>query len=137
VLSAFAQRGFHVLVPFGDGHPYDLVLHLAGAEFLRVQCKTAWPKGGCLVFNCRSTDHGRGPQSYAGLADIFGVFFPPRQSIYLVPIDGVANFEGRLRLDPTRNNQQRGVRMATEFEIDRWTTERLRGVAPGTALTAA
>jgi hypothetical protein len=107
VLSAFEQRGFHVLIPFGDGHPYDLAVHLHGSEFLRVQCKTARPQGGCLIFNARSTDHGRGPQSYVGLADIFGVYFPPRQAIYLVPIDGVANFEGRLRLEPTRNNQQR------------------------------
>jgi hypothetical protein len=137
VLSALVQRGFHVLVPFGDGHPYDLVLHLTGAEFLRIQCKTAWSKGGCLVFNCRSTDHGRGPQSYAGLADIFGVFFPPKQSVYLVPIDGVANFEGRLRLDPTRNNQRRRVRMATDFEIDRWTPEMLRKLATGVSLRAA
>jgi len=129
VLSAFAQRGFHVLIPFGDGHPYDLAVHLQGTEFLRVQCKTARPQGGCLIFNARSTDHGRGPQSYVGLADIFGVYFPPRQAVYLVPIKGVANFEGRLRLEPTRNNQRRGIRMAAEFEIDRWSAESLLGVA--------
>jgi hypothetical protein len=128
VLSAFAQRGFHVLVPFGDGHPYDLAIHLEGTEFLRVQCKTARPQGGCLIFNARSTDHGRGPQSYVGLADIFGVYFPPTQTVYLVPIDGVANFEGRLRLEPARNNQRRGVRIAAEFEIDRWSAESLHDV---------
>jgi hypothetical protein len=128
VLSAFAQRGFHVLIPFGDGHPYDLAVHLEGTEFLRVQCKTARPQGGCLIFNVRSTDHGRGPQSYIGLADIFGVYFPPTQTVYLVPIDGVANFEGRLRLEPTRNNQRRGVRIAAEFEIDRWSAESLHDV---------
>jgi hypothetical protein len=128
VLSAFEQRGFDVLIPFGDGHPYDLAVHLKGIEFLRVQCKTARPHGGCLVFNARSTDHGRGPRSYVGLADIFGVYFPPRQAVYLVPIDGVANFEGRLRLEPTRNNQRRGIRMAADFGIDRWSVESLHGV---------
>src|ERR1044071_10493502 len=137
VLSAFVQRGFRMSVPFGDGYPYDLVLHLRGTEFLRIQCKTAWRKGGCLVFNCRSTDHGRGPQSYAGLADVFGVFFPPNQSIYLVPIDGVANFEGRLRLNPPRNNQRRGIRMAAEFEFDRWTEGRLRQLLTGASLQVA
>jgi len=125
VLSAFAQRGFHVLIPFGDGHPFDLAIHLTGTEFLRVQCKTAWPKGGCLIFNARSTDHGRGPQSYVGLADIFGVYFPPKQTVYLVPIDGVANYEGRLRVEPARNNQRRGIRMAADFGIDRWSAESL------------
>jgi hypothetical protein len=137
VLSALIQRGLHVFVPFGDGHPFDLAVQIAGSTFLRVQCKTAWPKGGCLVFNCRSTDHGRGPQPYDGLADIFGVFFPPRQSVYLVPIYSVASFEGRLRLDPTLNNQRRRVRMAADFEVERWTPEALQKVAGGETLLAA
>jgi hypothetical protein len=125
VLAALVQRGFHVLVPFGEGQPYDLVVHLGEREFLRVQCKTAWPRGGCLIFNSRSTDHGRGPQSYLGLADIFGVYFPPKSAVYLVPIDAVAQFEGRLRLEPTLNNQRRRIRRATDFEIDRWTLDSL------------
>lgn len=89
------------------------------------------------MFNCRSTDHGRGPQSYAGLADIFGVYFPPNRSVYLVPIDGVANFEGRLRLEPTRNNQRRRVRMAAEFGIDRWSLGALRELVVARSLQAA
>ena len=125
VLNALTQRGFDVLLPFGGGQPFDLVVHLTDRCFVRVQCKTAWEEGGCLVFNCRSTDHGRGPQSYAGLADLFGVYFPPLDSVYLVPIDGVANFKGRLRLEPTRNNQRRRIRLAADFEIARWTSQAL------------
>jgi hypothetical protein len=131
------QRDFHVLVPFGDGHPYDLVVHLESTVFLRVQCKTAWPSRGCLIFNSRSTDHGHGPQSYLGRADIFGVFFPPNQTVYLVPIDAVADFEGRLRLDPPLNNQKRRVRLAADFEIDRWTPEAIYQAVSGTLLRAA
>jgi hypothetical protein len=118
-------------VPFGEGQPYDLAVHLGEHELLRVQCKTAWPQGGCLIFNNRSTDHGRGPQSYAGLADIFGVYFPPSRAVYLVPIDAVAQFEGRLRLEPTRNNQRRRIRQATDFEIDRWTVDSLLELVRG------
>jgi hypothetical protein len=128
VLAALVRRGFQVLVPFGEGQPYDLVVHLGKRKFLRVQCKTAWPRQGCIIFNCRSTDHGRGPQSYVGLADIFGVYFPPNQAVYLVPIDAVAQFEGRLRLEPTLNNQRRKIRQAMDFEIDRWTVDSLRAV---------
>lgn len=84
--------------------------------------------GGCLVFNCRSTDHGRGSQPYHGLADIFGVYFPPLRSVYLVPIDGVADFEGRLRLETPRNNQRRGIRFAAGFEVERWSPQRLQQV---------
>jgi hypothetical protein len=129
VLAALVSRGYHVLTPFGEGHSYDMVVDLGRSGFLRVQCKTAWPVKGCLVFNCRSTDHGRGPQSYRGLADNFGVYFPPRRSVYLVPIDAVAEFEGRLRLEPTRNNQKRRIRFAADFEIDRWSRDSLRELA--------
>jgi hypothetical protein len=129
VLNALVQRGFDVLQPFGGGQPYDLVLHVTGNVVLRVQCKMGWPKDGCLIFNRRTTDHGRGRHSYVGLADIFGVYFPPTQSVYLVPIDAVPDTEGRLRLEPTRNNQRRRVRLAAEYEIDRWTVAALTDTA--------
>jgi hypothetical protein len=128
VLHAFVDREFDVLTPFGGGQPFDLAVHLGSDRFLRVQCKAAWPKGGCLVFNTRSTDHGRGPQSYRGLADIFGVYFPPTRTVFLVPIDAVAEFEGRLRLEPTKNNQRKGIRLAADFEIDRWNRTALEGL---------
>jgi hypothetical protein len=89
---------------------------------------------GCVVFNTRSTDHGRGPQSYIGLADVFGVYFPPIETVYLVPIEEVASFEGRLRLEPTRNNQKRLIRYASEFEIERWSQESLRAQLTGAAM---
>jgi len=97
VLAALVRRGFHVLVPFGEGQPYDLAVHLGEGAF----------------------------------ADIFGVYFPPDGSVYLVPIQAVARFEGRLRLTPTRNNQRRRVREAADFEIDRWSAESLREVVRG------
>jgi hypothetical protein len=129
VLAALVQRGFHVLVPFGDGHPYDLVVSIRHSTFVRVQCKTAWVRGGCLIFRSRTTDHGRGPQSYLGLADVFGVYFPPTETVYIVPIGAVPGFEGRLRLEPTRNNQRKGVRFADQYELDRWTADSLATVA--------
>jgi hypothetical protein len=131
VLAELIQREFRVLVPFGDGHPYDLVIDLGNPGYLRVQCKTARPKGGCLVFNARTTDHGRGRQSYFGLADLFGVYFPPERTVYLVPVDAIPGFEGRFRLEPTRNNQKRFVRFAAEYEIDRWSAASLADLIPG------
>ena len=131
VLAALVERDIDVFTPFGGGHPFDLVAHLHRDLFLRIQCKAAWPRGGCVIFNSASTDHGHGPRSYRGLADVFGVFFPPTGIVYLVPVEAVSPFEGRLRLEPARNNQQKGVRLAADFEIDRWGRERLeRLVAP-------
>jgi hypothetical protein len=31
-------------------------------------------------------------------------------------------------LEPTRNNQKRGVRFASDFEIDRWSVDSLREI---------
>src|SRR6476659_788814 len=101
VLAALVNRGYRVLIPFGDGHPYDLAVEASGV-FIRVQCKTGWESRGCILFNCRSTDHGRGAVPYAGRADVFGVHFPPTNAVYLVPIDAVGTHEGRLRLLPAR-----------------------------------
>jgi hypothetical protein len=129
VLDALVQRGFRLLLPFGSGHPYDLVLALDDSIFLRIQCKVAWPRGGCLIFNCRSTDHGHGPRPYVGLADIFGVFFPLNERVYLVPVGAVAPSEGRLRVEPARNNQKRRIRDAAEFEVYKWSRTRLRLLA--------
>ncbi len=135
VLGAFIQRGFDVLVLFGGGQPYDLVVDLGANSFLRVQCKTARPVDGCVVFNGRSTDHGRGRMTYDGLADVFGAYFSPTRTVYVVPV--APNFAPRLRLRPARNNQKRGIRLAADFEIDRWTPEALRRLAGGAILAAA
>jgi hypothetical protein len=114
VLDALVNRDFAVLLPFGEGHPYDLVVQIKD-RFLRVQCKTARVRNGCLRFNSRSTDHGHGPGTYIGLADIFGVYCPSTGQVYLVPVRDVPRFDVFLRLEPTRNNQQVGVRYARDY----------------------
>ena len=85
VLNAFVERGYDVLLPFGGGHAYDLAIHIEG-RFLRVQCKTARERGGCLAFNSRTTDHGKGRLPYDGLAELFGVFAPSTKGVYVVPV---------------------------------------------------
>jgi hypothetical protein len=135
VLSAFASQGYDIFTPFGGGQPFDLAVHLGGLSFLRVQCKAAWLKGGCLVFNTRSTDHGRGPQSYRGVADVFGVYFPSRDAVYVVPIDAVAECEGRLRLDPPLNNQRKGIRLAVDLGMRRLSAAKFAGLIEAAADT--
>lgn len=73
VMSAFVALGYRVLLPFGDGHSYDLAVDLEPG-FARVQCKSARSGKGTLKFNSCSTDHGRGRLPYIGLADLFGVY---------------------------------------------------------------
>ena len=128
VMGAFITRGYDVFLPFGGGQPFDLAVHIEGSTCLRVQCKTAWKERGCLLFNCLATDHGDGPKSYAGLADVFGVYYPPSESVYLVPIWDVAPTQGRLRLEPTLNNQRKRIRLAEDYAIKRWSRDEFLGL---------
>lgn len=130
ILNALIARDIGVLMPFGGAQPYDLVADLGDGHFLRVQCKTARSvRGGCVTFNGHRTDHGRGRRSYAGLADAFGVYFPPEESIYVVPVSEVTCQVVTLRREPTKNNQQHGIRFAADYEIDRWSIDSLRVLA--------
>ena len=135
VLAALIRNGYRVFIPFGEGHPFDLAIELHDREILRIQCKTAWRVAGCLIFNTLATDHGRGPTSCVDQADIFCVYFPPKSAVFLVPIGAVAPTEGRLRLEPTRNNQRIGIRFAADYELARWSIESLRQLVSTTDVT--
>jgi hypothetical protein len=67
----------------------------------------------------------------------FDLAGPPAETVFLTPIDAVAPTEGRLRLEPTRNNQRNRIRMAADFEIRTWTDERLASLAAAAHGTAA
>ncbi|MGH2937901.1 MAG: group I intron-associated PD-(D/E)XK endonuclease [Solirubrobacterales bacterium] len=137
VLHALVKRGLDVFVPFGSGYPFDLAVYVPEAGFLRVQCKRGWALRGCVVFNAYSTDHGSGPRGYAGLADLFGVYFPDSEKVFLAPIGAVAASEGRLRFEAPRNKQRKRIRMAADYEIDTWTDRRLADLVAATHAPAA
>lgn len=58
-----------------------------------------------------------GTRNYRGQIDYFAVYVPQIQKYYLVPVDIVGTKEGVLRLEPTRNKQEKHVRWAKEYEL--------------------
>ncbi len=120
IFGALIDLGCHVLIPFGQSQPYDLVVDRVGAGFVRIQCKTGWERNGCILFNSCSTDHGAGRQDYRGRADLFAVYFPPTRQVYVVPVEQAATRTSRLRLRPTANCQKSRVRHAEDHELRRW-----------------
>jgi hypothetical protein len=49
---------------------------------------------------------------------LFGVYSPETGKVYLIPVEDVPmGSKGLLRLQPTKNNQQKGVKWAHMYEI--------------------
>ena len=120
VLAEFVKRGFQVFMPWDPSSPFDLLVSADGERFVRVQCKSGRERNGCILFNCRSTDHGNGPGDYLGRADVFAVYCPSQDEVYVLPVEDAARRGTQLRLRPARNNQRQRVRMAEDHTLMRW-----------------
>ena len=134
VLREFVRHQYPVLMPFGEGLPYDLVVDLGSGRFLRIQCKSARLRAGCLVFNSCSTDHGGGRRPYLGLADVFGVVGPHADTVFLVPVTECAGFVTTLRINEARNKQKVKVRYARDYELAGWSRPALRELVEASGL---
>ncbi len=119
ILAELLKAGYVVLLPFGDNQRYDMVIEVDG-RFERVQCKTArLVRNSVLSFKTCSTyaHRGRPSRGYRGEAELFGVYSPDTRKVYLVPVDGVGEYEGTLRLDKPKNGQVHGIRMAEQYVV--------------------
>jgi hypothetical protein len=119
VLTAFVRADLHVYVPFGEGSPCDLLVE-RGDELFRVQVKCGRVRRGASSSTRAARTTGAGRLSYVGRADVFGVHVPALDQVFVVPVGDVARYRGYLRLAPTRNNQQRGVRYAADYAVEDW-----------------
>jgi hypothetical protein len=120
VATALMRTRKRVLRPLSTGLRYDLAIDNGDGTITRVQCKTGLLRNGFISFRVCNAD-ARRPQGipYQGQIEAFGVYCPQNGRTYLIPIDAVgANVStARLRVDATRNGQQRGIRMAESFQI--------------------
>lgn len=118
VMAVLLQHGKKVLVPFGENRRYDLALDEDG-KLVRIQCKSGKLSGGVIRFNTCSTHYhrGGGMVGYRGEADMFGVFCPQNGKIYLVPVQDMPVGKGHLRVEKSKNNQEKKTRLASQYEI--------------------
>jgi hypothetical protein len=123
VMAALLAAGKSILLPFGENTRYDIVID-DGGRFVRVQCKTGRLRPhGVITFSTASTyDHharrtGRERRGYRGEADVFGVYCPQNDRVYVVPVELAPSAQGCLRLTPTANGQRRLIRWAHEFDV--------------------
>jgi len=114
------KYGYTVLTPIGQNHRYDVVIEWNDGSFKKVQCKTGRleREGTVLVFNACSNPWGLKRTNYRGQADYFGVYCPEIDRSFLIPVGDAGVSSMQLRLGETKNNQQKGVRFAKDYELN-------------------
>lgn len=117
-----------IAIPFGENTRYDLLGEARG-RFLRIQCKTGRLKDGAVGFPTTSVyfhhpavirgqrDPTFSRRGYRGEADLFAVYCPDNDAVYLVPVKDVPVGKARLRVSPSLNNQLKGIRWAATYEV--------------------
>jgi hypothetical protein len=115
VLSHYLRAGFIVSTPFGVGAPYDLVVD-TGALLFRAQVKTGRLRGGVIEFETRRTRSRTTRSRYAeNEADYFVIYCPELERVYAMKArQGIF---GKLRVEPTGNNQQMYIRWADDYSF--------------------
>ena len=111
------QHGFNVLLPWGEDVRYDLVAEKNGV-FKRIQVKYVTPKNSVLEVAMRSSNnHSVKPYSEKEV-DVVAAFCPKQEKAYFIPVNKTSNKRVcKLRLEPTKNKQQKKVTMASEYEF--------------------
>lgn len=113
VLRALVLSGASIWLPWGGSSRADLVFE-DDEGLHRVQVKRGRVTRGALFFaTCSNT--GGMQRDYRGEVEYFGVYSPELDRCFLVPVGHVPSRGAHLRLEPTRNNQHRGIRWAVEY----------------------
>ena len=88
----------------------------------RVQCKTGWIEEDGIAIKFATANQSplsktRGKHHYRGQCDYFAVYNEELDKVYIVPVDEVGTTQVKLRLTPTKNNQEKYVRWAKDYEL--------------------
>ena len=122
IIARFLQLGYIVLTVYGGNQRYDLVIEDADGQFWRVQCKTARIEDNGTVVAFDTANHNYALKNkqwrhYRGQCDYFAVYCEELDKVYLVPVDQVGVTRANLRLVPAKNNQQKYIRRAQDYEL--------------------
>ncbi len=63
------------------------------------------------------TARQKGWRNYKGQIDYFAVYVEKLSKIYFIPVDAVGTATAMLRLTPPKNNQQKNIRWASDYEL--------------------
>jgi hypothetical protein len=115
------KLGIGVFKPLCDGERYDYIFRV-DSRLLRVQCKWAARHGDVLVVRCRSCRRTRDGLLHRRYTpdeiDAFAAYSLDTDRCYFLPLTSFPYSRAiQLRVGPARNNQQRGINWAADFEF--------------------
>jgi len=119
IVAELLKRGYQILVPHSQNQRYDLVLDVDGV-FMRVQCKTGRLRNGCVEFSAQSirvNTKRTVRRDYRDQVEVFMVHCPETGGIYAIPVEEATRTNCTLRIEPTANCQDKGIRWARDYEL--------------------
>ena len=120
----FLERNITISIPLGDNSRYDFIADING-KLIRFQCKTGnlTRVENCLNFACASIKYnstGTKRVLYTDKdIDYFCTIHPETRQVYIVPVNICGN-ECNLRFLPPKNNNYNGVKMAEDYEAEKF-----------------
>lgn len=118
VMYECIKRGYKVAIPHGHDWTADLIVERDG-KLERIQIKTTESDGECIVANAE-TVHFNGKTSVAipydtTKFDWLVVFDITSDRCYFVRSTEITSRKLRLRLQPPKNNQKVGIKLAENY----------------------
>ena len=112
VVADLISKGYRVHKPLSESLPYDLVVSIKGF-FFKIQVKYVTLTRGFVETSPRSIK-SRNTRIVNIDFDLLAIFCPDTQECYYIWRN---EFEGsvRLRINKTKNNQGKGVRLAKDY----------------------
>lgn len=117
IITRLVELGATVSLPFGGAARYDLIEDSRGS-LARVQVKTGNLQDGVIKFKTKSVccRTGKG-KPYQGEIEAFIVYCPQNDKCYWISVDDVGVSETYLRIEPTKNNREQGIKWAKHYEL--------------------
>jgi hypothetical protein len=121
IMKAALEVRYDVYRPAIEGGRYDLIFD-TGERLLRIQCKWSPLHEDVIVirsYSTRRTRAGAVRRAYVrGEFDALAAYCPALERCYLIPYEAINGLtQLHLRVGPTKNHQQAGIRLASHYEF--------------------
>lgn len=123
VAMKFVENNIPIFTSFGDNEAVDLIAQFDN-KLNRIQVKTSEKSDGdTITFDIlRSTTHrNKGRKSPYSKQDIdyFACYSMATKEIYILKVEDAPKTEVTFRLTPTKNNNTKNVRFASDYLFDK------------------